>query len=146
MRDHQLMCHLPIALDETTAACTCMYTCTLHKCTCTIIWFHFVLYLISYAAVRTKIKRTNIFNNEIFTRVSYTIWGAYENKTARNNNVRNIFNVKYNQITVCTCMYTLYMYTVCTTYMYIYMHRAVTRLKLHPRSYMYLTTVTIRRF
>ena len=28
---------------------------------CTVIWFYFVLYLISYAAVRTKIKRTNIF-------------------------------------------------------------------------------------
>ena len=28
------------------------------------------------------------------------IWGAYEIKTARNNNVRNIFNAKYNQITV----------------------------------------------
>ena len=27
----------------------------------TVIWFYFVLYLISYAAVRTKIKRTNIF-------------------------------------------------------------------------------------
>ena len=26
----------------------------------TVIWFYFVLYLISYAAVRTKIKRTNI--------------------------------------------------------------------------------------
>ena len=28
------------------------------------------------------------------------ISGAYEIKTARNNNVRNIFNAKYNQITV----------------------------------------------
>ena len=53
----------------------------------TVIWLYFVLYLISYAAVRTKIKRTNIFNNETFTRVSYMIWGAYEIKTARNNNV-----------------------------------------------------------
>ena len=41
-----------------------------------------------------EIKRTNIFNNEIFTRVSYTIWGAYEIKTAQNINIRNIFNVK----------------------------------------------------
>ena len=41
-----------------------------------------------------------LFNNEIFTRVSYTIWGAYKIKIARNNNVRNIFNAKYNQITV----------------------------------------------
>ena len=53
----------------------------------TVIWFYFVLYLISYAAARTKIKRTNIFNNEIFAHVSYTIWGAYEIKTARNNNL-----------------------------------------------------------
>ena len=30
------------------------------------------------------------------------IWGAYEIKTARNNSVRNIFNAKYNQITVIT--------------------------------------------
>ena len=66
----------------------------------TVILFYFVLYLFSYTAVRTKIKRTNIFNNETFTRVSYMIWGAYEIKTARNNNVRNIFNAKYNQITV----------------------------------------------
>ena len=27
----------------------------------TVIWFYFILYLISYAAVHTKIKRTNIF-------------------------------------------------------------------------------------
>ena len=27
----------------------------------TVIWFYFVLYLILYAAVRTKIKHTNIF-------------------------------------------------------------------------------------
>ena len=63
----------------------------------TVIWFYFVLYLISYAAVRMKIKRTNIFQH---TRVSYMISRAYEIKTARNNNVRNIFNAKYNQITV----------------------------------------------
>ena len=30
-------------------------------CVYTVIWFYFVLYFISYAAVRTKIKRTNIF-------------------------------------------------------------------------------------
>ena len=59
-----------------------------------------VLYLISYAAVRSKIKRTNIFQQQNFTRVSYTIWGAYEIKTIQNNSVRNIFNAKYNQITV----------------------------------------------
>ena len=68
---------------------------------CTIIWFYFVLYLISYAAVRTKIKRTNIFQQRNFhTCFVYDIWGAYEIKTVRNNNVRNIFNAKYNQITV----------------------------------------------
>ena len=41
-----------------------------------------------------------MINNETFTRVSYMISGAYEIKTVRNNNVRNIFNAKYNQITV----------------------------------------------
>ena len=70
----------------------------MHSCDDTAIWFYFVLYLISYTAVCTKIKCTNIFNNEIFTRVSYTIGGAI--KTARNNNIQNIFNAKYNQITV----------------------------------------------
>ena len=29
--------------------------------TFTVIWFYFVLYLISYTAVRTKINHTNIF-------------------------------------------------------------------------------------
>ena len=50
-----------------------------------------------------SVQKLNVrifFNNEIFTRVSYTIWGVYEIKTVRNNNVRNIFNAKYNQITV----------------------------------------------
>ena len=47
-----------------------------------------------------KLNERILFNNDIFTRVSYTIWGAYEIKTTRNNNVRNIFNVKYNQIMV----------------------------------------------
>ena len=32
----------------------------------TVIWFYFVLYFISYAAVRTKIKRTNIFQQRDF--------------------------------------------------------------------------------
>ena len=68
--------------------------------TITVIWFYFVLYLISYAAVRTKLNVRIFFNNEMFTRVSYTMWGAYEIKIVRNNNVRNIFNAKYNQIMV----------------------------------------------
>ena len=32
----------------------------------TVIWFYCVLYLISYAAVHTKIKRTNIFQQQNF--------------------------------------------------------------------------------
>ena len=35
-----------------------------------------------------KLNVRIFFNNEIFTRVSYTLWGAYEIKTVRNNNVR----------------------------------------------------------
>ena len=46
-----------------------------------------------------KLNTRIFFNNETFTCVSYMIWGAYEIKTARNKNVRNIFNAKYNQIT-----------------------------------------------
>ena len=38
------------------------------------------------------------------------ILGAYEIKTARNNNVRNIFNPKYNQITVCYDMTQIYIF------------------------------------
>ena len=70
----------------------------------TVICFYFVLYLISYAAVRTKLN-VRIFSTTKFSHVSYiyTIWGAYETKTAQNINIRNNFNAKYNQITVyCT--------------------------------------------
>ena len=98
---------------RTDKVCVCACVCA---CICTIIWFYFVLYLISYAAVRTKIKRTNIFQQ--CTRVSYTIWGAYEIKTARNNNVRNIFNAKYNQITVyVSCV--LYVSSPTLTYIFL---------------------------
>ena len=50
-----------------------------------------------------SVRKLNVqifFNNEIFIRVLYTIWGAYEIKTVQNNNVLNTFNAKYNQITV----------------------------------------------
>ena len=47
-----------------------------------------------------KLNARIFFNNETFTRVSNMISGAYEIKTARNNDIRNIFNAKYNQITV----------------------------------------------
>ena len=63
----------------------------------TIIWFYFEFRTLP--SVR-KLNARTFFNNETFTRVSYMIWGAYEIKTARNNNVRNIFNAKYNQIMV----------------------------------------------
>ena len=39
---------------------------TLPEVLTTVIWFYFVLYLISYAAVSTKIKRTNIFQQRNF--------------------------------------------------------------------------------
>ena len=32
----------------------------------TVIWFYFILYLISYTAIRTKIKRMNIFQQRNF--------------------------------------------------------------------------------
>ena len=54
-------------IDRKVNVCTCIHGDQNN----TVIWFYFVLYLISYAAVRTKIKRTNIINNEIFTRVSH---------------------------------------------------------------------------
>ena len=38
--------------------------------------------------------------SHMFRIIIYTIWGAYEIKTVRNNNELNIFNAKYNQITV----------------------------------------------
>ena len=66
---------------------------------------YFVLYLISYAEVRTKIKRTNIFQQRMFTRVLYMIWGAYETKTARNNNVQNISKQNKTTFTVVAAPY-----------------------------------------
>ena len=44
-----------------------------------IPFLYFVLYIISYAAVCAKIKHTNIFNNKIFTCVSYTRAGSVRN-------------------------------------------------------------------
>ena len=47
------------------------------------------------------------------------IWGAYEIKIARNNNVRNIFNTKYNQITVYTYQYIIPPWEHMTTIVYV---------------------------
>ena len=43
----------------------------------TVIWFYFVLYLISYAAVRMKIKHTNIFRTVL---ISYAPHIVYETR------------------------------------------------------------------
>ena len=43
----------------------------------TVIWFYFVLYLISYAAVRTKIKRTNIIQQRNLTKLWYMYMYMY---------------------------------------------------------------------
>ena len=91
-------------------------TMILSRSACRIWWLSFhqnpVLLpnLISYAAIRTKIKCTNIFQHEIFTRVSYTTWGAYEIKTARIItyeifSTRNITKLRYLNCTVYSSSY-----------------------------------------
>ena len=59
MKMHVVRKHLVVRTVHT--CCSTPIVMIVHVHVHTVIWFYFVLYLISYAAVRTKIKRTNIF-------------------------------------------------------------------------------------
>ena len=76
-----------------------------HMCACMLysVYRNLVIFHTLFNFVRCcpyENEMYEYYSTTKFSRVSYTIWGVYEIKTARNNNVKNIFNAKYNQITV----------------------------------------------
>ena len=59
------------------------------------------------------IRYKNLAHWKIFVFKIFVRWEMYENKPVRNNNVWNIFNTKYNQITIIDDLYRLYITCKC---------------------------------